>query len=450
MHRKRLMDNTQQDREYTYSTSPKWGYKNPLRGLKSNKTKSLLGIVVLILGLIAGLLIIGRTVELRRKASSMNVDISIQPENVTVAPGSTTNIELFANTNGKSVSGIELHINSSDANLVQLVALDTTNPNLSIKVGETVNPNSILVSLVPQCTPAGCSTFTGTGSIASVTLQAGSGSGSAQINLSGSKASVLGENANFIGDLLPATVSVGNTNTPTVNPTSTPQAATPTPSSNAPVYRGTTSGTASNTNSVSTASQVQAEANNVYLTAVVLKNTGNPRPRLSSISGMNLTWQKIDDQCTAGNSPGLEIWRGVGSATSGVVTATFTKAAANSIIAVTRYQVTDPTIAIGSSVSFNTWGIDGRCGRGTDTASYNNNINVGQNNVLVYAAALINTTSHTPGTGFTEREEIHQGDSLELGTGLAIMDKPVASGTTPIDGGLSLPTDWSVIGIEIR
>ena len=80
-------------------------------------------------------------------------------------------------------------------------------------------------------------------------------------------------------------------------------------------------------------------------------------------------------------------------------------------------------------------------GKGVTTAVANINGEI--------AAALKNRTN-TPGTGYTERAEVAQGKGQDTAR-IALMDRTVPVATSLLlNGTLSGPADWAVIGVELR
>ena len=69
---------------------------------------------------------------------------------------------------------------------------------------------------------------------------------------------------------------------------------------------------------------------------------------------------------------------------------------------------------------------------------------------VVYGADAIRQRTHTPGAGYTERVEIHQGSGGDV-AGLAVEDTPVAvAAPVAVNGSFSGSVDWAVVGVEIK
>ena len=69
---------------------------------------------------------------------------------------------------------------------------------------------------------------------------------------------------------------------------------------------------------------------------------------------------------------------------------------------------------------------------------------------MVFVAAAVRNRTHTPGTGYTERAEVAQGKGQDT-VRIALVDRAVPVATSlPLNGTLSGPADWAVIGVELR
>jgi hypothetical protein len=68
---------------------------------------------------------------------------------------------------------------------------------------------------------------------------------------------------------------------------------------------------------------------------------------------------------------------------------------------------------------------------------------------VIYGAAAIRSTTHTPGAGYTERIEIVQGSSSPAT--VAVQEKNmVSAGTTVVNGTFGENNDWAIAAVEIR
>ena len=215
----------------------------------------------------------------------------------------------------------------------------------------------------------------------------------------------------------------------------------------APVHEETQTGGSSSSSVVSTATNVTAVNDHLYLAAISTK----PNVSVTSVTGLGLAWTLVKAQCAARSQTRIEVWKAQGTPTGGeTVSANLASAPLNAVIAVSRYSDVSTMSAIGSVTSSNTLGPDGACSGGTDTASYSLNLTTTAANAAAYGAAAIRLRTHTPGAGYTEQAEVHQGASGDT-AGVAVEDKPVASPSTiVVDGTLNSATDWAVVAVEIR
>jgi len=169
------------------------------------------------------------------------------------------------------------------------------------------------------------------------------------------------------------------------------------------------------------------------------------------VTGLGLTWTRVRAQCAGRNQTGVEVWQAQGTPSGdGPVTATFASAPVNAVIVVTRYGGVAAASPIGSVVSGNTTGVNGLCSGGVDSSVYTFDLTTTVNGAWVYGAPAMRHATHTPGAGYTERAEAHQGSSGAV-AGVAAMDRSVAAASTvAVNGTFSGSVDWAMIGIEIR
>ena len=212
------------------------------------------------------------------------------------------------------------------------------------------------------------------------------------------------------------------------------------------VHQETQTGASSNSLTVITSTSLAGANNDLYLAAIVSRS----KRAVSSVSGLGLDWSLVKAQCSGRNLTGVEVWMAQGPASaSGAVTATFASAPSNAVIAVSRYSGVDATNPFGSVFSGNTLGVDGACSGGVDNASYSFGLATTVNDAVIYGAAAIRSTTHTPGAGYTERAEIKQGSSSPAT--VAVQDKSVAAvGMDALEGSFGGSNDWAVVGIELK
>ena len=68
----------------------------------------------------------------------------------------------------------------------------------------------------------------------------------------------------------------------------------------------------------------------------------------------------------------------------------------------------------------------------------------------MYGAVATRHLTHTPGAGYLERAEVHQGSGGKT-AGVAVEDKDVAApAAATIDGSFSGTVDWAVVAAEIK
>ena len=203
--------------------------------------------------------------------------------------------------------------------------------------------------------------------------------------------------------------------------------------------------------SVTTSAPVTDVDDNLYLASVSTK----PFVEVSSVSGLGLTWTRVDSQCGSRSATGVEVWSATGTpVSSDTVTATLAGTPNNAVIAVSRYSGVDVNDPIGNVIAANTSGVNGACSGGTDSSSYNVTLTSVGHGSLVYSAAGLRNRTHTEGAGYTQRAEFSHGNTEGAKAGIAVQDQLIdnPSGTFDVivDGSFSGDVDWAVIGIEIH
>jgi len=212
-------------------------------------------------------------------------------------------------------------------------------------------------------------------------------------------------------------------------------------------YRGTVIGTASETDTVSTATAVPAVAGDLYLASVAVRDE---RP-VADIQGLGLAWTQLDYQCSARDQVSVAVWVGHGVPSGpGVVTATLVGPRHELIIGVTRYAGADGATPIGSVIAANTNGIDGECLDGLDADFYAVDLTTTAPGSQIFAAINMRHRGHEPGSAYREHVELHQGIPNNIAS-LAIVDRPAeAPATVLVDGTLSKDVDWALVALEIK
>jgi len=199
---------------------------------------------------------------------------------------------------------------------------------------------------------------------------------------------------------------------------------------------------------VATALPLLGVLNHLYIAAVTVK-PGNVSVR--EVNGLGLTWTLVRAQCSGRNRTRMEVWKALGTPNgSSVVTATLSGKPLNAVIEVTRYSCVNATAPVGSVVSANTRGVNGVCSGGTDRVAYSVNLTTTAPNALAYGAVAIRSWTHTPGSGYTEQGEKHQGSGGDA-AGAAVEDKKVTTPTSvAVNGTFSSSVDWAAVAIELR
>ncbi len=212
------------------------------------------------------------------------------------------------------------------------------------------------------------------------------------------------------------------------------------------LFQNSVDGKSTNSVTVVTSSSVAAVSGALYLAAITSKD----HVIVQSVTGMGLTWTLVRAQCSGRGQTGVEIWAGAGTASPGTVTARFVSTPNSAALVVVRYAGADPVSPLGALVSANTNGVQGSCSGGSDTASHSMNLQTTVPGALAFAAVAIRNRDYTPGSGYTQRDEVTAGSGGWI-AGLAVMDRSVANpGQVTVNGTFSQDIDWAVVAVELR
>ncbi len=198
-------------------------------------------------------------------------------------------------------------------------------------------------------------------------------------------------------------------------------------------------GTAGNVTSVVSAA-VTANAAHFYVAAISRKNTA---AAVSSVTGMGLTWTLLDDVANGADTR-ISVYYSTGvGATTGAVTAAFSAAATNAVIAVHRFSGVDFTSPIGSHETLT----------GAATNSYSDSLSAGTDRGLAVVCVNARERTHTAGGTYTERNDTQSsiGGGGASTTGEATETAPiVGTGAVAYSGTLSGTANWSLVAFTLN
>jgi hypothetical protein len=205
------------------------------------------------------------------------------------------------------------------------------------------------------------------------------------------------------------------------------------------------SGASAGTRSVSSAAPLVAADGQLYLAAIASK----PNVAVTAVSGLGLTWSPLGVQCAGRGQTGLAVWQARGEpGGDGPVTATFSAAPQNAVLAVARYAsaaALDPR----GTVSANSLGVAGACTGGADQDAYAFPLDTGASGGLLYLATAMRHRDHLPGSGYEERVELYKGSGGDV-AGLSLADlRTGAPGPTAVQGRFDGLVDWAAVAFEI-
>ena len=202
-------------------------------------------------------------------------------------------------------------------------------------------------------------------------------------------------------------------------------------------YIDTVTGTAGNVGFVSSGS-VTSNVDHTYLVAISRRNAASS---ITGVSGLGLTWVPILDATGNSDQTKISLWRGVGTPTgNGVVTASFTELAINSVISVSRFSNVDIDNPIYSFESLESI---------SSTSSYSDSID-GLDNGMLATFVSMRQRLHTAGSGATEQNETRTGTGTNDAS-LAVNTLSLPStGSVGYSGTLDGNVGWSVIAVTLN
>ncbi len=194
---------------------------------------------------------------------------------------------------------------------------------------------------------------------------------------------------------------------------------------------------------VATAAPIGGVPGQLYLAAIASKSLRS----VTSVTGLGLTWTRVRAQCSGRSQTGVEIWKGVGSPSSGLVTATLASAPSNAAIAVARYAGADAANPLGAIVSGNSLGVDGACTGGVDNAALS--LSLTTQGGLVFAGVAMRDHVLALGSDWIQRADARQGSGGTMAS-VTVFERAALVGTTPFAGTFDSMVDWTAAAVEIR
>jgi len=194
----------------------------------SKQKKSLIVLIVSMVGLVLGLVLVQRVQEIREKAFVGGPDLFFANSPFSLQPSATNNIfDIFMNTNGFEVTAAVIEV-QFDTNIIQITSISKGTGLTDVLVPGAVSGNLARITLGSGPTTP----FNGTGKVATLTFNAGSQGGQTDITFTpNTQVAAIGQPGDVLGTTSPGRVIIGFTSTPTSAPTNAPTK-TPTPTTN--------------------------------------------------------------------------------------------------------------------------------------------------------------------------------------------------------------------------
>jgi len=206
-------------------------------------------------------------------------------------------------------------------------------------------------------------------------------------------------------------------------------------------------GASSGSRSVSTTHPLTAAEGDLYVAAIASKS----HVWVSEVTGLGLEWSPLHEQCAGRGQTGVAVWQALGTPDDDErVTASFVSAPSNAVISVARYSGRGDLEAVYAGAA-NTTGQAGACTGGSDTASFEVEVDGVSSDAQLLVAVAMRTQDHLAGPGFFERTEIYGGATGGNQVGLSLVESSALGALPePVTGGFDGPVDWAVVAVEIH
>jgi len=175
--------------------------------ITSKQKKSLIVLIVSIVGLVSGLVLVQRVQEIREKAFVGGPDLFFVTTPLSVAPGSTGNVyDIYMNTKGFEVTAAVIEV-QFDTNMIQITSIAKSDSLSDVLVSGTVSGNRANITLGSGPTTP----FNGTGKVATLTFTAVAQSGQTDIAFTQkTQVAAVGQPGDVLGTTSPGRVIIGD------------------------------------------------------------------------------------------------------------------------------------------------------------------------------------------------------------------------------------------------
>jgi len=168
---------------------------------------------------------------------------------------------------------------------------------------------------------------------------------------------------------------------------------------------------------------------------------------VDSVSGLGLTWARLDFECDGALTQRLEVWGARGNATTGGVRVRLTDVPFATVVTAIRVTGAAAAGSTGNVVTDNS-SLTNNCVGSVATGSYSYPYTPA-NGTLIISGVATAGRNHTPGTGFSEESDQTRNGGQGRNAGLAVMSRNGAGAQIQINGTFSQSTDWASIAFEV-
>ncbi len=168
---------------------------------------------------------------------------------------------------------------------------------------------------------------------------------------------------------------------------------------------------------------------------------------VDSVTGLGLTWGRLEVECDGNDTQRLEVWGARGNATTGGVRVRLSGNPFATVVTAMRVTNAAAVGSTGNIVTDNS-SLTNTCSGSVATAGYTYGYTPASGRLMLTATAT-GGRSHTPSAGFTEISDQTQNGGMGNNAGLAVMSRTGAGAALQVNGTFSQTSHWASISFEV-
>lgn len=168
---------------------------------------------------------------------------------------------------------------------------------------------------------------------------------------------------------------------------------------------------------------------------------------VDSVTGLGLTWARLDTECDGNDTQRLEVWGARGNATTGGVRVQLSDTPFATVVTALRVTNAAAVGSTGNIVTDNSSSTN-NCSNSSAAAGYTYGYTPGSGSLVLTGIATTGR-SHTPGANFTELSDQTKNGGMGNNAGLAVMSRLGAGAALQVNGTFSQTSHWASISFEV-